>query len=202
MIAIIDYDAGNIKSVEKAVIKLGYDCVITRDIDTLKKADKLILPGVGAFKDAMDKLNEYGLSDVIKELVLKEKKPILGICLGLQLLFDSSEENPGVKGLGILEGRIVKLPEGEGRKIPHMGWNSLEFPKKSILFNKVVKGSYVYFVHSYYLEAKDPRIVAATSLYGACIQAAVEWENIYATQFHPEKSSSVGLKILNNFLEA
>ena len=202
MIAIIVYDAGNIKSVEKAVIKLGYDCVITRDIDILRKADKLILPGVGAFKDAMEKLNEYGLTDVIKELVLEEKKPLLGICLGLQLLFESSEENPGVEGLGLLKGKIVRLPEGDDRKIPHMGWNSLEFPKKSILFNKVVKGSYVYFVHSYYLEADDKSIVAATSEYGATIEAAVECGNIFATQFHPEKSSAVGMRILQNYLEA
>ena len=202
MIAIIDYDAGNIKSVEKAVIKLGYVFVITRDREVLKNADKLILPGVGAFKDAMDKLNEYGLSDVIKELVTDEGKPLLGICLGLQLLFESSEENPGVEGLGLLKGKIVRLPEGDDRKIPHMGWNSLEFPKKSILFNKVVKGSYVYFVHSYYLKAEDEKIVAATCEYGTTVHAAVEWGNIYATQFHPEKSSSVGLRILKNFLEA
>ena len=202
MIAIIDYDAGNIKSVEKAVIKLGYDCVITRDKEVLKKADNLILPGVGAFGDAMGRLNEYGLSEVIKELVVDESKPLLGICLGLQLLFESSEESPGVEGLGLLKGKIVRLPEGDDRKIPHMGWNSLEFPKKSILFKKIVKGSYVYFVHSYYLKAEDEKIVAATTEYGTTIHAAVEWGNIYATQFHPEKSSSVGLKILRNFLEA
>lgn len=202
MIAIIDYDAGNIKSVEKAVIKLGYDCVITRDEEVLKKADKLILPGVGAFGDAMGRLNEYGLSEVIKELVVDESKPLLGICLGLQLLFESSEESPGVEGLGLLKGKIVRLPEGDDRKIPHMGWNSLEFPKKSLLFKKIVKGSYVYFVHSYYLKAEDEKIVAATTEYGTTIHAAVEWGNIYATQFHPEKSSSVGLRILSNFLEA
>ena len=202
MIAIIDYDAGNIKSVEKAVIKLGYDCVITRDKEVLKKADKLILPGVGAFGDAMGRLNEYGLTEVIKELVVDEGKPLLGICLGLQLLFESSEENPGVEGLGLLKGKIVRLPEGDDRKIPHMGWNSLEFPKKSFPFKRVVKGSYVYFVHSYYLKAEDEKIVAATTEYGATIHAAVEWGNIYATQFHPEKSSPVGLRILRNFLEA
>ena len=202
MIAIIEYDAGNIKSVEKAVIKLGYDCVITRDKEVLKKADKLILPGVGAFGDAMGRLNEYGLTEVIKELVVDESKPLLGICLGLQLLFESSEESPGVEGLGLLKGKIVRLPEGDDRKIPHMGWNSLDFPKKSILFKKIVKGSYVYFVHSYYLKAGDEKIVAATTEYGTTIHAAVEWGNIYATQFHPEKSSSVGLKILRNFLEA
>ena len=149
MIAIIDYDAGNIKSVEKAVKKLGYDCVITRDVETLEKADKLILPGVGAFGDAMNNLKEFGLIEVIKRLVLEEKKPILGICLGLQLMFDSSEESEGVEGLGLLKGKIVRIPEGEGRKIPHMGWNSLEFPKKSILFDGVTKGSFVYCVHTY-----------------------------------------------------
>lgn len=202
MIAIIDYDAGNIKSVEKAVKKLGYECEITRDIETLRNADKLILPGVGSFGDAMGKLNEYGLTEVIRELVLKEKKPFMGICLGLQLIFDSSEESEGVEGLGLLRGKIVRLPEGDGRKIPHMGWNSLEFPKKSILFDGIVKGSYVYFVHSYYLEAEDFGIVAATTEYGALVQAAIEKDNIFATQFHPEKSSSVGLKILSNFLEA
>lgn len=202
MIAIIDYDAGNIKSVEKAVKKLGYDCVVTRDIKILEEADKLILPGVGSFGDAMNKLNEYGLTDVIRRLVLEEKKQILGICLGLQLFFDSSEETPGVEGLGLLRGKIVKIPQGEDRKIPHMGWNSLEFPKKSKLFNGVTKGSYVYFVHSYYLEAEDFLQVAAVTKYGVVIQAAVEYNNIFATQFHPEKSSSVGLKILTNFLEA
>ena len=202
MIAIIDYDAGNIASVEKAVKKLGYECIVTRDKEVLQKADKLILPGVGAFKDAMDKLNEYGLTDIVKKLVLEDKKPILGIYLGLQLMFESSEENPGVVGLSLLKGKIVRLPEGDDRKIPHMGWNSLEFPKKSKLFEGVVKGSFVYFVHSYYLQAEDENVVAAISKYGADIHAAVEWENIYATQFHPEKSSSVGLKILSNFLEA
>lgn len=202
MIAIIDYDAGNIKSVEKAVKKLGYDCVITRDVETLEKADKLILPGVGAFGDAMNNLKEFGLIEVIKRLVLEEKKPILGICLGLQLMFDSSEESEGVEGLGLLKGKIVRIPEGEGRKIPHMGWNSLEFPKKSILFDGVTKGSFVYFVHSYYLCADDENDVAATTNYGVLIQASVERNNIFATQFHPEKSSSVGMKILKNYLEA
>lgn len=202
MIAIIDYDAGNIKSVEKAVNKLGYECVITRDIDILRKADKLILPGVGAFGDAMGKLNEYGLTEIIRELVLEKKKPFMGICLGLQLVFDSSEECEGVKGLSLVPGKVVRLPEGDNRKIPHMGWNSLKFPKKSKLFDGIDEGSYVYFVHSYYLQAEDESVVAATSEYGATIHAAIETGNIYATQFHPEKSSTVGLKILNNFLEA
>lgn len=202
MIAIIDYDAGNIKSVEKAVIKLGYDCVITRDKQILESADKLILPGVGSFKDAMDNLDSYGLTEEIKELVLKKQKPILGICLGLQLMFDSSEESEGVEGLGLLKGKIVRIPEGEGRKIPHMGWNSLAFPKKSVLFDGIDEGSFVYFVHSYYLQSEDKSIVAATCEYGAMIEASVECGNIFATQFHPEKSSSVGMRILKNYLEA
>ena len=202
MIAIIDYDAGNIKSVEKAVIKLGYDCVITRDKALLESADKLILPGVGSFKDAMDNLNSYGLTEEIRDLVLSKKKPILGICLGLQLIFDSSEEGEGVEGLGLLKGKIVRIPEGDGRKIPHMGWNSLDFPKNSILFNGIDEGSFVYFVHSYYLQAEDKNIVAATCEYGAHIEASVECGNIYATQFHPEKSSTVGMRILKNYLEA
>lgn len=202
MIAIIDYDAGNIKSVEKAVIKLGYDCVITRDKQILESADKLILPGVGSFKDAMDNLDSYGLTEEIKELVLKKQKPILGICLGLQLMFDSSEESEGVEGLGLLKGKIVRIPEGEGRKIPHMGWNSLAFPKKSVLFDGIDEGSFVYFVHSYYLQSEDKSIVAATCEYGEMIEASVECGNIFATQFHPEKSSSVGMRILKNYLEA
>lgn len=202
MIAIIDYDAGNIKSVEKAVIKLGYECVVTRDVEILKKADKLILPGVGAFGDAMSKLNEYGLTDVIRELVLIKKKPILGICLGLQLMFDLSEETPGVEGLSLVKGKIVRIPEGDDRKIPHMGWNSLSYPKNSVLFDGVPEGSFVYFVHSYYLQAEDFDVVAATTKYGADIQAAIEKDNIFATQFHPEKSSDIGMRILTNYLEA
>lgn len=201
MIAIIDYDAGNIKSVEKAVISLGSECIITRDFETLKKADKIILPGVGAFGDAMGKLNEYGLTELIRELVLVEKKPFLGICLGLQLVFDSSEETPGVEGLGLLPGQIVKFPEMQDLKIPQIGWNSLTFPKKSKLFEGIDEGSYVYFVHSYYLKAENFEDVAAESEYGIPFHAAVEHDNICACQFHPEKSSDIGLKILSNFLK-
>ena len=200
MVAIIDYDAGNIGSVEKAVRLLGSDAVLTDDRDQLLSADHVILPGVGAFGDAMAKIRERNLEPVIREIVAKGT-PFFGICLGLQLMFESSEESPGVKGLSLLPGKILRLPEGEGRKIPHMGWNDLAFPKPSRLFAGIPEGSFVYFVHSYYLKAGDEGIVAATTQYGANIHAAVESGNIFACQFHPEKSSSVGLGILRNFLE-
>ena len=200
MIAIIDYDAGNIKSVEKAIEFLGYEAVITRDKDILLNADKVILPGVGAFGDAMEKLKKYDLIPVINEIVNK-KTPFLGICLGLQLMFDSSEESPGVKGLSLLSGKIVRFPEGTLLKVPQIGWNSLTFPKESRLFKGIDEESYVYFVHSYYLKADDENVVAAQSDYGFKYDAAVEKDNIFACQFHPEKSSDVGLKILKNFVE-
>ena len=198
MIAIIDYDAGNLKSVEKALLYLGEECVVTRDRNELLKADKVILPGVGAFGDAMEKLNKFGLVEVIHEIV-KENKPFLGICLGLQLMFESSEEGPGVKGLGLLPGKIVKFPEKDGYKIPHMGWNSLHLQNDGRLFKGIPEETYVYFVHSYYLQAKEPEIVKATAQYGVTIHASVEKDNIFACQFHPEKSSKYGLKILENF---
>ncbi len=200
MIAIVDYDAGNIRSVEKAVEYLGYDCIISRDRDEIINASSLILPGVGAFGDCMEKLREYKLEDVIRDFV-SSGKPFLGICLGLQLLFDESEESPGVKGLGILEGKIRRIPAADGLKVPNIGWNSLEFPQKGRLFKGVKEGSFVYFVHSYYLEAKDRNIVKAQIEYGVTIDASVEKDNVFACQFHPEKSSAEGLKILKNFLE-
>lgn len=200
MIAIIDYDAGNIKSVEKAMQLLGQEVVITRDKDTILSADKVILPGVGAFGDAMGKIRQYGLESVIHEVVEKGT-PFLGICLGLQLLFERSDETPGVEGLGILKGEILRIPECPGLKIPHMGWNSLEFPNKGRLFRGIPKDSYVYFVHSYYLKAEDESIVTATTEYSTCIHASVEQGNVFACQFHPEKSSDVGIQILKNFVE-
>ena len=199
MIAIIDYDAGNIKSVEKALKYLGEDVKITRDREEILAADGVILPGVGAFGDAMEKLHAYGLVEVIHE-VAAQGKPFLGICLGLQLLFESSEETPGVEGLHLLDGRIKRIPAAEGLKIPHIGWNDLTFPAQGRLFQGVEEHSYVYFVHSYYLEAADPSIVMATTKYGTLIHASVEQGNIFACQFHPEKSSRVGLKILQNFV--
>lgn len=200
MIAIIDYDAGNIKSVEKAVQQLGKDAVITRDKELLSNAEKLILPGVGAFGDAMERLNAYGLSDMIRSAAGKGT-PLLGICLGLQLFFEESEESPGVQGLSLLKGKIKRFPEKDGLKIPQIGWNSLDFPKKSRLLAGLNENPYVYFVHSYYLDAADKACVAATADYGLTFDAAVEHDNIFACQFHPEKSSDTGLKILRNFLE-
>lgn len=199
MIAIIDYDAGNIKSVEKAIISLGEEVVITRDAQTILNADGVILPGVGAFGDAMEKLHAYGLVDIIHECV-KKGIPFLGICLGLQLMFESSEESPGVEGLHLLDGKILRIPAESGLKIPHIGWNNLSFPNKGRLFEGLAEDSYVYFVHSYYLAAEDENIVAATTEYGTLIHASVEKGNVFACQFHPEKSSEVGLKILQNFI--
>lgn len=200
MVAIIDYDAGNIKSVEKAVSALGYDALVTRDKNIIRNADSVILPGVGAFGDAMKKLHSYELVDVIKEVAAKNT-PFLGICLGLQLMFESSEEAPGVEGLGLLKGKIVLLPDREDLKIPHIGWNSLKYPNKGRLFAGIPEDSYVYFVHSYYLQAEDEEIVKATTEYGTLIHASVEKGNVFACQFHPEKSSDVGMKILENFLK-
>ena len=199
MVAIIDYDAGNIKSVEKALHYLGEEAVITRDRDTILGADRVILPGVGAFGDAMEKLRTYELDKVIQEVVA-QNTPFLGICLGLQLLFESSEESEGVEGLGILKGKVVRLPEENNLKIPHIGWNSLKYPNPGRLFAGIGEDSYVYFVHSYYLQAKDPSIVTATTEYGTLIHASVEQGNVFACQFHPEKSSEVGMQILKNFL--
>ena len=199
MVAIIDYDAGNIKSVEKALHYLGEEAVITRDRDTILGADRVILPGVGAFGDAMEKLRTYELDKVIQEVVA-QNTPFLGICLGLQLLFESSEESEGVEGLGILKGKVVRLPEESDLKIPHIGWNSLKYPNPGRLFTGIAEDSYVYFVHSYYLQAKDPSIVTASTEYGTLIHASVEQGNVFACQFHPEKSSEVGLQILKNFL--
>ena len=200
MIAMIDYDAGNIKSVEKALQKLGTEVVITKDAKTILQADKVILPGVGAFGDAMANLKKYGLVEVIQEVVAKGT-PFLGICLGLQLLFERSDETPGVEGLGILKGEVLRIPECGDLKIPHMGWNSLHLQNNGRLFRGLPEQSYVYFVHSYYLKAEEEGIVKATTEYGVTIHASVEKDNVFACQFHPEKSSDVGLQILRNFVE-
>ena len=173
--------------------------MITRDKDEILAADHVILPGVGAFGDAMDKIRRYGLEEIIKEVVAKGT-PFLGICLGLQLLFESSEETVGVEGLGILKGKIVKIPDDQGLKVPHIGWNSLKFPNKGRLYEGIEEDSYVYFVHSYYLQAEEPDIVVATTEYATHIHASVEKGNVFACQFHPEKSSDVGLQILKNFI--
>lgn len=200
MIAILDYDAGNLRSVEKAFLFLGEKAVITRDVDEILSADKVVLPGVGAFGDAMEKLKQYGLTEAIRQVVGRGT-PFLGICLGLQLMFESSEESPGAEGLGLLKGRILKIPDCKGLKIPHMGWNSLDIRPGSKLFQGIAAGDYVYFVHSYYLKADDDKVVAASTEYSTHIHAAVEWKNLYACQFHPEKSGDTGLKILKNFVD-
>ena len=200
MVAIIDYDAGNIKSVEKAMKLLKQEVVVTRDPETILSADKVILPGVGSFGDAMGKIRQYDLEKVIHEVV-ERRIPFLGICLGLQLLFERSEESPGVQGLGILKGEILRIPETEGLKVPHMGWNSLELSGDGRLFRGIPEDAYVYFVHSYYLKAEEPEIVTARTDYGTEIHASVEKGQIFACQFHPEKSNDVGLRILKNFVE-
>lgn len=198
MIAIIDYDAGNLKSVEKALKSLGEETVVSRDSSVIKAADKVILPGVGAFGDAMNNLDHFGLVDTIKD-VAAGGKPFLGICLGLQLLFERSDETPGAEGLSILPGEILRIPPKEGLKIPHMGWNSIDIKDGARLFKGLPANPYVYFVHSYYLKAADEKIVAATTEYSTHIHASVESGNVFACQFHPEKSSDIGLQILSNF---
>ncbi len=203
MIAIIDYDAGNLKSVEKAFFYLGETPVVTRKREEILAADKVILPGVGAFGDAMEKLHQYGLPEVIWETV-RRGTPFLGICLGLQLLFESSEESPGVEGLGLCKGKILRIPDTGNLKVPHMGWNSLQYPadgSRGRLYAGIPEESYVYFVHSYYLKAEDPEIVKASTEYAVHIHASVEQGNVFGCQFHPEKSSETGLAILKNFVE-
>lgn len=201
MIAIIDYGAGNIQSVYKALKFIGADCKVTSDKDEILNADGAILPGVGSFGDAMDTMTKRGIKDTIIEYT-KSGKPFLGICLGLQLLFPKSEETPGVKGLDIFKGTITKIPnQNRTLKIPHMGWNNISIKQKNGIFKGIEGEPYVYFVHSFYLKAQDKDIVAATTQYGVEIDAAVQKGNIIATQFHPEKSGEVGLKMLKNFVE-
>ncbi len=200
MIGIIDYDAGNIRSVEKALSYLGEKTVVSRNPETLKNADKVILPGVGSFGQAMENLHRYELVPVIRDMI-EDGKPFLGICLGLQLLFESSEESPGAEGLGILKGKILKIPSSPGLKIPHMGWNSLQLQNNGRLFRNIPQDTYEDLVHAYYRQAQEPEIVKAVTGYGTEIHASVEKDNVFACQFHPEKSGKYGLEILKNFAE-
>lgn len=197
MIAIIDYGAGNLLSVEKALRYLGCECAVTAKAAELGAADMAILPGVGAFGDAMCQLRERRLEQPIREFIASGR-PFLGICLGLQILFESSEESPGVEGLGVLKGKICRLPDNFGLKVPHMGWNSLQIKKPGGLFAGIQPEPYVYFVHSYYLRAEED-IVTASAQYGVELHAAVQKENLFACQFHPEKSGELGLALLRNF---
>lgn len=199
MVAVIDYDAGNIKSVLKAFRYLGQDVELTRDPEIIRRADHVVLPGVGAFGDAMTRLADYGLVDVIRQ-VAEDGTPFLGICLGLQLLFDSSEESPGAVGLGILKGTNVRFTEAPGYKIPQIGWNSLHLQNNGRLFEGIEDGAFVYFVHSFYAVAENEKVVKATCTYTDVATASVEMRNVFACQFHPEKSGNVGLQILRNFL--
>lgn len=198
MIAVIDYGMGNLRSVQKAFEYLGYKAVITQQPSEIQKADKVVLPGVGAFKDAMQTIKQKGIDKVLYDVV-EQKKPLLGICLGMQMFFEKSYEYGEHKGLAILQGEIVKLPEGV--KIPHMGWNSLNIKKKNPLFEGLSQEPYVYFVHSYYLEAMEQSDVAATTEYITKVHASVEHGNLFGCQFHPEKSGETGLQILRNFCE-
>lgn len=200
MVAIIDYGAGNLSSVKKALDFLGAENEITQDKEKIETASHIILPGVGSFADAMESMQERGLVDTVKKAALSGK-PFLGICLGLQLLFESSEESPGVKGLGLLGGSIAKISNDGGLKVPHMGWNSVKITQNDKIFKDIPQDSYFYFVHSYYLKDADKDAVAAVTQYGVTIECAVQRGNLFATQFHPEKSGKTGLKLLKNFLD-
>lgn len=201
MIAIIDYGVGNLRSVEKAMHYIGAEAKITSDKDEILSADAVILPGVGAFAEAMDRLKETGLDNVIKK-VISDNKPFFGICLGMQLLFDSSEEGGEmVEGLKIFKGKIKRLPQKPGLKVPHMGWNKIEFNNKLKIFNEIKDNAYFYFVHSYYLDSKQREIVIGQTEYGIKFDVAIQSGNVFATQFHPEKSGNWGIKMLENFVD-
>ena len=199
MTAIIDYGAGNLHSVKNALDFLGEDNIVTNDPNVIMSADRIILPGVGAFGDAMKCLNKSGLTDVVKQAA-ESGKPFLGICLGLQLLFEESEETEDIKGLGIFKGKVIRIPSGEGLKIPHIGWNSLEIPKTSKILKDIGDEPFVYFVHSYYILPDNSDDISAYTNYGIKLGVAVERGNVFATQFHPEKSGEIGMTILKNFI--
>lgn len=198
IIAVIDYGAGNLQSVVKAFRYIGCDTVITADPKQLAGADAAVLPGVGAFGDSMKCLENSGMVAPTMNFI-RSGKPFLGICLGLQLLFEESEESPGVRGLGVLPGKIYKIPDASGLKIPHIGWNSLNLKEKNGLFSGMEENPYVYFVHSYYVKSDDRSLVTATADYGIEMDVSVRKGNLFATQFHPEKSGAAGLQMLRNF---
>ncbi|MCK8827942.1 imidazole glycerol phosphate synthase subunit HisH [Natroniella acetigena] len=198
MIKIIDYGMGNLKNVQKAFEMVGYQAEITQDKVEILAADGVVLPGVGAFKDAMENLEQLELTEVIKE-VIEQKKPFLGICLGLQLLFTASEEFGVTEGLDIIPGRVKRFPQDLGLKIPHIGWNQLDLQQETELYDCIEDGEYQYFVHSYYVEPDDEAVIVTTTDYGIEFVSSIVQGNIYAVQFHPEKSSHKGLQLLKNF---
>ena len=206
MIAVIDYGVGNLFSVEKALLHSGAEVEVTHDAERIAAAEKLVLPGVGAFGDCMKRLEATGLIPVIRHEI-EAGKPLLGICVGLQILFEGSDESPNAAGLGVFSGRVRRI-EALGLKIPHMGWNSLDFAQRHEgqpgidLFHGISAGSYVYFVHSYHAVPEEPQIITAQAMYGECLTAAVAKDNVQAVQFHPEKSGAVGSAILKNFVNA
>lgn len=200
MIAIIDYGMGNIHSVKKALELMGGEAIVTNKAIDIKTCDKLVLPGVGAFADALAELEKQNLIPVIKEAI-KSNKPFLGICLGMQILFEKSEEAPGVKGLGLLKGSVKKFENKKGFKVPHMGWNQLDINNDCLILKGVPGGSFVYFCHSYYVDPEDSNVIAAKCSYIKDFAAVVRKDNIYGVQFHPEKSQEIGLSILRNFVE-
>jgi glutamine amidotransferase len=200
MIKIIDYGMGNLRSVQKAFERVGADAQVISKPEDVASADKLVLPGVGAFRDAIDELRRQELVEPLREH-LAAGKPFLGICLGLQLLFDVSYEDGEWEGLGIIPGKVVRFDDQPGLKIPHMGWNQLERPDDSPLFAGIPHDAYFYFVHSYYVIPNDPAVIAARTVYGQPFTSAISRGNLFATQFHPEKSQQVGLRLLRNFAD-
>ena len=201
MVAIVDYGVGNLFSLRSSLEYIGEKVIVTGDAEEMRRCDRIILPGVGAFGDAAEKLRKSGLDEIVKAEAAAGR-PLLGICLGMQLLFEKSYEYGEHDGLGLIAGSVRPIAPmiGEGLKVPHIGWNDLAFPGEGRLFAGIPQGSYVYFVHSYYLQAADESIVTATTQYGVTIHASVEKENLFACQFHPEKSSESGLRILRNFV--
>lgn len=198
MITIVDYGMGNLRSVSKAFQKQGHDVEVTSDAGKISRAGGLVLPGVGHFGACVNNLQNLGITDLIDSHI-KSGKPFLGICLGLQVLFEQSEESPGYTGLGVIRGKVVRFPRSKTLKVPHMGWNQVKFEDGSKILSGIPNGSWFYFVHSYYVEPDEDNVNRITSDYGVTFTAAVERDNIFASQFHPEKSSDIGLRILDNF---
>jgi glutamine amidotransferase len=200
MITIVDYGMGNLRSVQKGFEKLGFDARVTEQSEEIRRAEKLVLPGVGAFADAMQGLRSRQMIEPVRDFI-SSGRPFFGICLGMQLLFDWGYEDGEYEGLGVLPGKVVRFAANPGYKVPHMGWNQLRVRRPAPLLNGVEDGSFVYFVHSYYVLPMDDSITTAETDYGGSFTSIVWRDNIFATQFHPEKSQQVGLRLLRNFAE-